>query len=67
MTNFALDYVVSCSASSDQVNDFFYGTVIYNCPVPDRSGGVFSFTYNQPTGELAVNQTWVCRDDPRWP
>lgn len=67
VTNPAVPYVVPCTAASSQLSDFFYGTMIYECPVPAGSGGALTFTYNRPTGELALNQTWICRDDPQYP
>lgn len=64
------DVVASCSAASDQLQDFFFGTQIYKCTVNGTTAGPApaSFTYNRPSGELDVNQTWTCRDkDPKYP
>lgn len=66
-TNPAIDYQVACSASSNQLQDFFYGTQVYGCTVPEGSGGKATFTFNRASGELALNQTWYCRDDPVYP
>ena len=67
LSNPSLDYEVACEGMSAQLSDFFYGTQIFSCPTPEKSGGAVTFTYNRPTGELAVNQSWVCHDDPQWP
>ncbi|KAK0742246.1 hypothetical protein B0T21DRAFT_282089 [Apiosordaria backusii] len=57
-----------CSAASNQLNDFFYGTVQYNCNDTLRQGGSTKFDFNRPTGELRVEQSWTCRDqDPQYP
>ncbi|KAK3499434.1 uncharacterized protein B0T23DRAFT_17194 [Neurospora hispaniola] len=61
-----------CSASSNQLNDFFYGTVQYTCtntPAGVKSDvGKTKFDFNRPTGELRFNQSWTCRDgDPNYP
>ncbi|KAK3351085.1 hypothetical protein B0H65DRAFT_107804 [Neurospora tetraspora] len=64
-----------CSASSNQLSDFFYGTVQYTCT--NTPGGVNSdvgnvgkttFDFSRPSGELRFNQSWTCRDqDPKYP
>ncbi|KAJ4422010.1 hypothetical protein N0V82_003306 [Gnomoniopsis sp. IMI 355080] len=64
------DLLLSCSAQSDQLQDFFYGTQWYKCTTNGTSYGPApaSFAFNRPTGELDINQTWTCRDrDPKWP
>lgn len=63
------DVVASCSAQSSQLQDFFFGTQIYQCTVNGTAGPApASFAFNRPTGELDVNQTWVCNDvDPKYP
>lgn len=64
------DVLLSCSAQSDQLQDFFYGTQWYKCTTNGTSYGPApaSFAFNRPTGELDINQTWTCRDrDPKWP
>ncbi|KAF3765651.1 hypothetical protein M406DRAFT_356003 [Cryphonectria parasitica EP155] len=67
LTNPAVpDTVASCSASSDQLEDFFYGTVWYDCAGSDAAPATFAFS--RPSGELDINQTWVCDDeDPQYP
>ncbi|KAL2132845.1 hypothetical protein VTI74DRAFT_3244 [Chaetomium olivicolor] len=52
-----------CHAASHQFPDFFYGTVQYKCD-DTRS----SFDFNRVSGQLRVNQSWVCSDrDPQHP
>ncbi|KAI0180597.1 hypothetical protein GGR52DRAFT_531973 [Hypoxylon sp. FL1284] len=68
LANPALDYKATCSATSNQLSDFFYGTMPYNCTVPDGSSAVTTFDFSRPSGVLNVNQTWGCTDkDPKWP
>ncbi|KAK0666864.1 hypothetical protein QBC41DRAFT_325062 [Cercophora samala] len=58
---------VSCSATSSQLNDFFYGWTQYSCNDTLR-GGSTKFDFNRPTSELRVEQSWTCRDqDPQYP
>lgn len=64
------DAVTSCNAQSDQLSDFFYGTQWYDCTFDGYESRTPSatFTFNRPTGELYINQTWVCDDkDPQYP
>ncbi|KAI0840328.1 hypothetical protein F5Y06DRAFT_262363 [Hypoxylon sp. FL0890] len=68
LTNPALEYQAICSASSDQLSDFFYGTMQYKCTVPDGSTTETTFDFSRPSGVLDVNQTWTCSDtDPQYP
>lgn len=58
-----------CQGQSNQLSDFFYGTVQYQC---DDAGagraGETSFDFDRPTGRMRVNQTWICADqEPEWP
>ncbi|KAI5456634.1 hypothetical protein BGZ63DRAFT_395927 [Mariannaea sp. PMI_226] len=59
LENPSLDRQHVCSSVSSQLSDFYYGTQVYECdtPVP---GDVATYTFNRPTGELQVNQTWDC-------
>ncbi|CAM1510818.1 Fc.00g083310.m01.CDS01 [Cosmosporella sp. VM-42] len=59
LENPVLDYKPICSASSNQLEDFFYGTQIFECDAP-VDGDSATFTFSRPTGELQVNQTWQC-------
>ncbi|PHH60279.1 hypothetical protein CDD81_1869 [Ophiocordyceps australis] len=59
LANSVVDYTAQCTASSSQLNDFFYGNLVYQCKVPDQAGPA-SFTFNRPTGDLMINQTWYC-------
>ncbi|KAI0126791.1 hypothetical protein BJ170DRAFT_684372 [Xylariales sp. AK1849] len=68
LTNPALEYKASCSAASDQLSDFFYGTMPYTCTEPDGSTTESTFDFSRPSGQLNINQTWVCSDqDPEYP
>jgi hypothetical protein len=71
ITNPAVPFTVPCSAASSQLSDFFYGTQIYTCTLPEDApagAGPTTFTFSRPSGELAVNQTWTCSDvDPQYP
>lgn len=62
LENPVLDYRPVCSASSSQLNDFFYGTQIFNCEVPGEHDTA-TFTFSRPSGELQVNQTWHCLEE----
>ncbi|KAK4118175.1 hypothetical protein N657DRAFT_584095 [Parathielavia appendiculata] len=56
-----------CEAASNQLNDFFYGTVPYKCNDTQRVGST-SFDFARPNNRLRVNQTWTCNDkEPQWP
>lgn len=60
LSNSALSYVTPCSAQSDQLSDFFYGNMWYTCDTPASApGGAAYFRYDEPTGRVDVNQTWV--------
>jgi hypothetical protein len=62
--NTAVAYTATCSATSDQLTDFFYGTQWYPCTLPSTApaGASVSFRFNRPTGELDVNGTIICAD-----
>lgn len=73
LTNPAIpDLLVSCSAQSDQLYDFFYGNLAYNCTVngelAEPGPAPAKFKYNKSSGEVDINQTWTCDDvDPQYP
>ncbi|KAH8882333.1 hypothetical protein GQ53DRAFT_604249, partial [Thozetella sp. PMI_491] len=72
LENPALPYVAQCLASSDQLSDFFYGTLPYSCSFPQGTthpaGTGAKFDFSRPSGELRINQTWQCSDvDPIYP
>lgn len=73
LTNPAVpDLLATCSARSDQLSDFFYGTFAYTCTLNGELGepgpAPAKFTYSRPSGELEINQTWTCEDaDPQYP
>ncbi|CAH0058509.1 unnamed protein product [Clonostachys solani] len=63
LENAALEYKPVCAASSSQLQDFFYGNAVYDCQVPPSAPrDAASFSFNRATGEVLVNQTWVCGD-----
>jgi hypothetical protein len=52
-----------CEAASNQLSDFFYGTVAYKC-----NDTRTTFDYSRPSNQLRINQTWTCTDrDPQYP
>jgi len=59
LANPSIKYRARCSAQSSQLQDFFYGDMVYWCSVP-VSGDDVSFTFSRPNGELKINQTWHC-------
>jgi hypothetical protein len=63
--NTAVAYTATCSATSDQLTDFFYGTQWYPCTLPSTApaGAVVGFRFNRPTGELDVNGTIMCAEN----
>ncbi|TPX14772.1 uncharacterized protein E0L32_005167 [Thyridium curvatum] len=70
VSNPALAYHATCSATSNQLSDFFYGTVNYKCTNPEGTPAstVTTFAWNYPAGKLDLNQTWTCSDlDPQYP
>lgn len=62
LENPALDYRPVCSASSSQLQDFFYGTMVYNCDVPIESDAA-SFNFSRPSGQLEITQSWSCKEE----
>lgn len=68
LTNPALEYKASCSATSNQLSDFFYGNFPYTCTSPNGTSAETTFDFSRPSGELNINQTWSCSDqDPQFP
>ncbi|KAH6657202.1 hypothetical protein BKA67DRAFT_554557 [Truncatella angustata] len=68
LTNPALTYKASCSGTSNQLSDFFYGTVPYTCTTPAGTSAKTTFDFSKASGTLNINQTWTCSDlDPQWP
>lgn len=66
LANPVLDYRPICSASSNQLSDFFYGTVNYECQLPEGvevpEGNLATFNFSSPSKVLNINQTWECED-----
>jgi hypothetical protein len=70
LTNPAVPYKATCSAMSSQLQDFFYGTQVFTCSVPDgapKGAGATTFDFSRSAGALRLNQSWTCFDDPQWP
>lgn len=68
VTNPALEYKAECSATSNQLSDFFYGTVDYTCTTPANTSAESTFSFSRPNNKLDFNQTWSCSDaDPQYP
>lgn len=69
LVNPALAYTAACTASSSQLQDYFYGNIIYTCTngLPDRSA-VTTFSYSATAQYLTFNQSWTCSDTtPEYP
>ncbi|KAK3326083.1 hypothetical protein B0H66DRAFT_550034 [Apodospora peruviana] len=71
ITNPAVPGVAAtCSGTSNQLSDFFYGTMPYTCTTPDDSSlpRKTTFDFSRPSGLLRINETWSCADqDPQYP
>lgn len=73
--NPVLETSTRCSASSNRLNDFFYGEVSYECEEGGENASYAdkedlrdtSFTFSRPSGVVTVEQSWYCRDDPQFP
>lgn len=63
LINEVLDYSAQCKAASNQLSDFFYGSVNYNCTQPDGTFSMGSFNFSRPANEVAINQTWPCLEE----
>ena len=62
LANPALTYKGDCKASSNQLSDFFYGTVPYTCTFPEGTTAAGEFRYSRPSGLLNITQKWTCSD-----
>lgn len=58
--NPAVAYTAQCSATSTQLQDFFYGNFPYRCTLPAGAGDEVAFTFSRASGELRINHTWHC-------
>lgn len=62
---------LACSASSTQLQDFFYGNQYFSCTngnVTDETATRATFRFDKATGRVDLNQTWTCTDvDPVYP
>ncbi|PHH89885.1 hypothetical protein CDD83_5058 [Cordyceps sp. RAO-2017] len=63
LVNPVLHYKTVCQAASSQLQDFFYGQVVYKCTTPNGYGDEATFTFSRPSGELKINQTWYCPNE----
>jgi hypothetical protein len=62
LTNNALPHAtMSCSATSSQMSDFFYGNQWYQCA--DSSGNDAEFQFDRSSGRLDIQQKWACLND----
>jgi hypothetical protein len=69
LTNQALTYQALCTARSSRLSDFFYGEINYDCTSPNPTNSTkTTFSFNYPSGQVLVNQTWTCSDKTptRW-
>lgn len=61
LQNAAAGSELVCSATSSWLDVFFLGERVYRCTGPDgEATDDATFTYNDPTRELLINQTWSC-------
>ena len=65
LTNNVVPYTAACSASSNQLTDFFYGSVEYACTLPSSApaGSAVAFKFNRPTGQLDIKETIICNEN----
>ena len=59
LVNPALSYTSRCQVTSNQLQDSFYGGIIYNCTMPMPSSRA-TFSFSRPMNVLLINQTWSC-------
>jgi hypothetical protein len=64
LTNLALPFTMGCSAVSDQMSDFFYGNLWYQCSGP--SGNSAQFQFDKSSGRVDIQQRWQCTDELYW-
>lgn len=69
LSNPALNYQAACSAISDQLEDFYYGNLAYNCTFPEgiENPGSATFNFSRPFNVLDIMQSWTCYDYPQYP
>lgn len=64
LSNAAAGTDIVCSATSFQLDLFFYGWTIRKCTGADgKLTDDATFTYNDANRELMINQTWSCGGD----
>lgn len=67
ISNSIVPYTASCSASSSQLSDFFYGTQEYTCTLVGSgapTGAAVKFKYSRPSGQLDITESVVCQGKP---
>ncbi|KAL2265096.1 hypothetical protein VTJ83DRAFT_6196 [Remersonia thermophila] len=64
LTNNVVPYAAVCSASSNTLSDFFYGTVDYACALPAEapSGASVKFRYNRISNQLDIEESLLCTE-----
>ncbi|KAM0271638.1 hypothetical protein ACHAQH_009026 [Verticillium albo-atrum] len=74
LENAALGTKTKCEAASSRLNDFFYGDVDYECEAPEGEApegeprlSETKFRFDRPGGEVTVEQSWYCFDEPQFP
>ncbi|EQK99737.1 hypothetical protein G6O67_004247 [Ophiocordyceps sinensis] len=61
LTTSAVPYTAQCSATSTQLQDFFYGNMSYKCALPAaNSYDDVTFTFSKSSGELKIDHSWHC-------
>ncbi|KAK3387870.1 hypothetical protein B0H63DRAFT_471048 [Podospora didyma] len=65
LTNNVVPYTATCSASSNQLSEFFFGTMEYPCTLPSTApaGSAVSFKFSRPTGQLDIKETIICNEN----
>ncbi|KAK3988890.1 hypothetical protein QBC44DRAFT_95803 [Cladorrhinum sp. PSN332] len=67
ISNSVVPYTASCSAASNQLSDFFYGTQEYNCQLIGQgapAGAGVKFKFSRPSGQLDIKESVVCQGKP---
>ncbi|KAK3382725.1 hypothetical protein B0T24DRAFT_686906 [Lasiosphaeria ovina] len=68
LRNPALPFVMSCFASSSQLQEFFYGDQWFSCSAPPdaATASEAEFRFDRATGRFDISQNWICPDaDPQ--
>jgi hypothetical protein len=67
LTNNVVPYTAVCKASSNQLTDFFYGTLDYNCTLPAEApvGAAVKFRFSRPSGQLDIEEAIPCTENSK--